>query len=203
MKPKLGELLNTLSMIPGIGISLWWMSKVPVKFWTPSCGYIITCCGSMLFHGKSINNDLNRTNTHLLRIDLICQNIGLFSGIFYSPLCSNIKLICCMIYISHLTCFHTNLNYEYDRFLAFLGNGLNIILASSFNKSLLMQVIGSGYIFLYFHLCKKNDFSHAIWHLTCHAIMYQYFNECFLFQLSNISSFTSPYTSPSTSYTPS
>jgi hypothetical protein len=100
-----------------------------------------------------------------------------------------------MIYVSYLTCFNSDLNNDKERFLAFLGNGLNVIAASSFNKALLTQVIGSGFIFLYFHICKKNDFSHAIWHLTCHAIIYQYFNECYLFQLSNISSsFTSPYT---------
>lgn len=181
---KKDELFNTLSMIPGIGMSVWWIFKSKYKLLVPASGYIITCVGSILYHSKCIKNNDNSTMKYL-RLDLICQSIGIFSGILYSPLCTNKKLISSMLYISYTSCFLTNLQIERHRLFSFMANGINILIASSFNYSLCMQFLSSSIIFLY-NFINKNDYSHAIWHLIVHVVLYQYLYECNLYQLHKL-----------------
>ena len=180
---KKAELLNTLSMIPGLGVSLWWIKHTNYKLLIPALGYIITCCGSMLFHGKSIRKE---GNPKLLRIDLICQNIGILSSVLYSPLNKHRTILSSMLYIAYTSCFLTNLSIENERLFSFIGNGVNILIATSFNHSLAYQFIGSSVLFLYNLICRKNDYTHALWHLVCHLIIFQYFNECNAYQLYSL-----------------
>jgi len=182
MSYKKDEIFNSLSMIPGIGLSLWWIIKTKCKLLIPASGYIITCIGSIVYHSNCIKNE---GNMKLLRIDLICQNIGLFCGVLNSPLSKNRKLITSMLYIAYTSCFLTNLNIEKQRLFSFMGNGINILIASSFNYSIFMQFLSSSFLFLY-NFINKNDYSHAIWHLVIHAIIYQYLYECNMFQLYSL-----------------
>jgi len=183
MPLKKAEIYNSLSMIPGIAISLWWIFKTKYKMLIPASGYIITCIGSIIFHTNAIKHD---GNMRLLRYDLICQNIGILANVMYSPLYKHPKIITSMLYIAYTTCFLTNLNVDNERFFSYIGNGINILIASSFNHSLAYQFIGSSVLFLYNLICRKNDYTHALWHLVCHLIVLQYFNECNLYQLYSL-----------------
>jgi hypothetical protein len=172
---KIQEFFNSISMIPGVIMSLLFMRHRPLVLCVPMIGYIITCSSSILFHGKAV---YHAGNPKLLRLDLISQNIGLIIGSIYSPIINYPGRIIKIIYVATISGYYANLENENEQNFAFMANAINILIANSFNKWLMIQWVAS---FIIFKIPKK--YTHACWHILCHCIVYQYFKECDKFQL--------------------
>ena len=172
---KIQEVFNSLSMVPGVIMSLFLMRRRPLALCVPMIGYIITCSSSILFHGKAVYRE---GNPKLLRLDLVSQNIGLILGSIYSPLINYPGRIIKMVYVATISGFYANLDNDIDQNYAFMANAINILIANSFNNRLMIQWMVS---FIIFKIPKK--YTHSCWHIMCHCIVYQYFKECDKFQL--------------------
>jgi hypothetical protein len=179
---KRDEVFNAVSMLPGIGMIGWWMVRTPYVWWPPLCGYILMCCGSMLYHIDAAINGVERML--FLRCDLICQNIACLTGVLYSPYSTNAIVISTIINMAYISCVFANLYDPREVNLAKFGNGMNIFLMLTIDQLLIIEFCGSACIFLYYFIVRTNDYSHAIWHLTIHVIFYRYIDLMIQWQYS-------------------
>jgi hypothetical protein len=179
---KRDEVLNAVSMLPGIGMIGWWMVRTPYVWWPPLCGYILMCGGSMLYHIDAAVNGVE--SMRFLRVDLICQNIACLTGVLYSPYSTNDIVIMTIINMAYISCVFANLHDPREVNLAKFGNGINILTMLTIDRILVIEFCGSAFIFLYYYLVRANDYSHALWHLTIHVIFYRYIDLLVQWQIS-------------------
>jgi hypothetical protein len=178
------EFLNAISMLPGIGLIVWWLNYLPYYIWPPLLGYILMCSGSILYHSVAMVNE--ERDPRLLRVDLVCQNIACITGVLYSPYSDNSILITTIILCTYISCVMANLRDPREVALAKLSNAVNLFIMVSFDKVLIIEFIGSGCIFLYYYVVRINDYSHAIWHLTIHIVIHRYIKLLLEWQMKHI-----------------
>ena len=160
---------NGASMIPGIILSLIWMRITPWPLACAMAAYILTCVCSIAYHANfAINNEFN---PNYLRLDLMGQQVGLCVNMYYSMLGKRSSF---MILPAACICLIADLNREKERNLAFFASGVNILLASCFSLSFIIQWL---FAFSCWFIGAKYGLNsgHIAWHLMCHTILHQYF----------------------------
>ena len=80
-----------------------------------------------------------------------------------------------IVLFSNISYFKLNLHNDYHCYYAYILNGTNILIASSINKILPCKWLLS-YLLFGIDTIYPNKYSHALWHLICHHIIYETYN---------------------------
>lgn len=165
------QLYNAISMIPGIimVLILGPKNKYPKKI--AIYGYIITCIGSIIYHLHASVKEEEYINWKFLRLDLFCQQAGIYIGM----LCSQMGIQGVLTIIPLTICsMITNLNYSNERIISFISNSICIIIACLFAPKVYKYFIIAGLIFIYSQI-KKHTYIGTVFHFMIHICMYTYY----------------------------
>lgn len=165
------EFVNGITMIPGIFMSLACVGITP---W-PMVSYIITCVFSACYHFKC--GITGKQNPKYLRLDLLGQQIGIVANAYHSILGSGVGggiTPILMLLPGIVMCSITDLTKAAERNIAYAASGTNILLASCFSTSLILQWLLAFCFFGIGFLPKCETFGHVGWHFMCHTTIYQY-----------------------------
>jgi len=140
------QIYNAVTMIPGIimALVLGIKNKYPKNIAIYS--YIITCIGSIIYHMHASTTGDDFVNYKFLRLDLICQQIGVYIGMLCSPM--GIPGILSIVPFT-LCSMITNLNYKSERNLSYISNSICIAIACLFAPRLYKYFMIAGLIFVY------------------------------------------------------
>ena len=167
------ELWNCVSMIPGLVLTTHWGRSTSFPKALAMVGYSIICLGSMSWHFMHwIHGD--RVNMKWLKVDLVCQNVGLMLSISQSALGAGgvlMLLPCAMISLI------TDPRDKRQKQLAYSANATNILINASISKYIVMQWL-LGFTFFGTEILwpeYANGIGHVAWHIVCHICVHQHF----------------------------
>ena len=157
------QILNAISILPGIPLSIWWISTSELYIAIVGIPYIIMCTCSFIYH---MNYAINGYDPKYLWLDLVGQQIlayASFSQIQYT-LKSSLILILLSIIIHN-----ANLNNPINANLALGAQALSILIVSlHYNiKTALYWLISFGCYLL------PIKYSGVLWHIGIHLSMHQ------------------------------
>lgn len=165
------EIINAITMVPGIVVSYWWMKYMHLPRSLAMIGYTITCICSITFHSMYAwkRETLNR---RWLRLDIIGQNIGLMMGITQTMIgWKGILLLAPFASIGLIA----DLDIASERNIAYIANAANILLSMSFSKRLIIQ----WFVAFAFFVADKTPMFRGLgifmWHIMCHVNIHKYF----------------------------
>ena len=164
------ELMNGISMLPGIVMSYLFFKTTPYPQSIAMIGYTITCCCSMICHfGHAYYCNFEQK---WLRTDLIGQHVGLMFGISQSILRPSSVLL---LLPASLLGIITDLDDPSERNLAYLASAINILTTVVFSPKLVIQWLIAFCFFGAERFINTNGMSHLLWHAMCHIVIYQFF----------------------------
>ena len=158
----MSEVYKGVSMFPGVLMCAAWMRSMPWPQASAAASYIITCICSIIYHFNfAVSHQLN---PKYLRLDLFGQQLGLLCNIYNSVLGPSGAM---MLLPGIAMCAITDLGDDRERIVAYAASGTNILLASCFSVSFILQ-------WLFAFSCFASG-RHNMWHFMCHIVIHQYF----------------------------
>ena len=175
---QIKQILYSLSMLPGICMSCKWISFLGKRgrIIIPMIGYIITCMGSMIFHATAAL----RMDPRWLHLDLLGQNIGLMCGISQTVLGQTSPLI---LFPAASVSFIADVKNEKEKLVAYIANGLNILLTCMFSKQLCLYWAIAFCSFLIGTVRSMYGIWHLFWHAMCHITINDFFKHVYMFKV--------------------
>lgn len=165
------EILNGVSMIPGIVMSVLWMRHIAFPGKLAMIGYTITCTCSIIYHLAHAYYGSDHSK-NWLRLDMMGQNVGLALGISQTVLGNTSPLILAPLAILPLV---ANLDVAVERRLCLVANGTNILLTCMFSlKIILKWLVGFGF-FIMDKTFTMHGGGHLLWHMMCHISIHEFF----------------------------
>lgn len=165
------QVYNAVSMVPGVILSMSWLRTTSWPTASAMASYIVTCVFSMAYHMNFAIN--NKSSPAYLRLDIFGQQLGIICNMYNSILGPRGLFL---LIPGMVLCAITNLAKEDECLLTFAASGSNILLASCFNMSLVLQWLFAFACFLSGNMYKVRA-GHIAWHFMCHIIIHQYYQK--------------------------
>jgi hypothetical protein len=172
------QLFNAASMAPGIVMALFiakW-GKYHNLFY-PICAHVVLCIASMTYHSYYYYYQFH---PQMLRIDLLCQQLGLIVYALYSPLGYS-SLFCMLPFIYVSTCL-ANLQDARESLIAQLMTAVLVIIlffsvtaGIEYNRRLVLVKIATFMLFIIRYI-KENPLSHGFFHFSLHYLTFCFFD---------------------------